>query len=213
MSGFGKRTRQEQPRQHASAPGQQIDPAQPDLISRRDLAQIEKGRMPPWANLSKMQLGGFLLLIPALVLAALWFYGPGVVRDLRHAGTFTTATDLRATDGDCRRHVFLVTLCSARLRSVYGAEPVRDTSFMMFFRSGDGVRMIPVRSTADPSVVGISYATSDVLTNRTVSLLGVTVFFAWLWAVFLGCIRKGRYKGGPAHQAVLQFATLRPNPA
>ena len=54
---------------------------------------------------------------------------------------------------------------------------------------------------------------SDVLLNRALSLLGLTLFFGSLAWTFLDCVRKGRYQGGPAHEAVLQYVALRSNPA
>jgi hypothetical protein len=184
-----------------------------NLISQRDLRHIEKGHMPAWANMSRLRLIGFLLLLPAIILPAIMFYGPDVVRDLRYAGTFEVATDLRVTEGKCTRHAFLVTLCSARIRSAQGNEADRNSSFMMLLRSGDGAPLVPVRSSAEASIVGINYAVSDVLINRTLSLLGVTAFFGWIWWLFFDCVRKGRYKGGPAHGALMQYMALRSHPA
>ena len=73
--------------------------------------------------------------------------------------------------------------------------------------------MIPVRSSADASAVGIQYAVSDVLLNRTLSLLGVTLLLGWMAFVFLNFLRNGRYQGGPAHEAVAQYLALRSSPA
>jgi hypothetical protein len=78
----------------------------------------------------------------------------------------------------------------------------------MFFRSGDGAEMIPVRSNADASAVGIQYAVSDVLLNRTLSLIGIILFFGWVAWMFLDCVRKGRYQDGPGHEAVRQYVAL-----
>jgi hypothetical protein len=83
----------------------------------------------------------------------------------------------------------------------------------MAFSSGDGEAMIPVRSTVDASAVGIQYAVSDVLLNRTLSLLGIMLFFAWLAWVFLDLIRKGRYKDGRGYEAVMQYVALHSRPA
>jgi len=77
----------------------------------------------------------------------------------------------------------------------------------MFFRSGDGAELIPVRSNVDGSAVGIQYAVSDVLFNRILSLLGITLFFFWIAWKFVDCIRKGRYKDGPGHEAIRQYVT------
>jgi hypothetical protein len=78
----------------------------------------------------------------------------------------------------------------------------------MFFRGGDGADLIPVRSNVDASAVGIQYAVSDVLLNRTLSLIGITLFFGWIAWVFLDRVRKGQYKDGPAHEAVRQYVAL-----
>lgn len=213
MGDFGKRGRQSAATsRHTASARQESAAAPPDLISKRDLKYIDKGYGPAWANLSRLQLMVFVLLLPALALAAIWCYGPDIVRDLRYAGTFTVATDLRATEGKCTRHAFMVTLCSAKIRSMRG-EAERSSAFMMFFRSGDGAQLVPVRSTANASVVGIRYAVSDVLINRTLSLLGGTMFFGWIWLMLFDCVRKGRYKGGPAHAALVQYMALRSQPA
>lgn len=163
--------------------------------------------------MSQLKLIGLALFVAAMVLGALGRYGPEVLRDLRYAGTFRAAYDLRATEGKCTRYVFLVSMCSAKVHSVRNDQSASTTEFLMFFRSGDGADMVPVRSNIDSSVVGIQYAVSDVLLNRALSLLGVTLFFSWIAWMFLNCVRKGRYKGGPAHEAFLQYAALRSSPA
>ena len=226
MGEFGKRTRpgephghtatvrrQGEPRRDTTTVRQQPEPVQEDLISKSDLKAIEKGQAPAWANMSRTQLMVSLVMVPVLCLAAILFYGPDLVRDLRHAGTFAAATDLTATDGKCRRHLFLVTFCDADIRSERTGQVVATASFLMFFRGGDGAELVAVRSTANASVTSISYAVSDVLLNRTLSLLGVAVFFGWVWLMFLDRLRKGRYKGGPAHEALVQYLAPHSQPA
>jgi hypothetical protein len=210
MGDFGKRNvRHSAPRQHAPRAQQEATPQGPDLISKRDLKALERGRMPVWTNMSQMKLVGFALLMAAMAFAALAFYGPEVARDLRNAGTYDVAYDLRATEGTCRRYVFLVSLCSAEIHAAGSGQSVSSTRFLMFFNSGDGAAMIPVRSSADASAVGIQYAVSDVLLNRILSLLGVTLSFGWMTVVFLNCLRSGRYQDGPAHEALAQYLALR----
>jgi len=51
-----------------------------------------------------------------------------------------------------------------------------------------------------------------VLHNRILSLLGITLFFGWIAWKFLDCVRKGRYKDGPGHEAIRQYVTLHSNP-
>ena len=226
MGEFGKRGRPSEPRRHTAIVRQPGEPRrdtttvrqQPqsmpeDLISKSDLKAIEKGQAPSWANMSRTQLLASLVAVPLLCLAAILLYGPDLVRDLRHAGTFAVAADLRATDGKCKRHAFLVTLCSADIRSERTGQVVETSSFLMFFRSGDGAELVAVRSTANASVISISYAVSDVLLNRTLSLLGVAVFFGWVWLMFFDRLRKGRYKGGPAHEALVQYLAPHSQPA
>ena len=78
----------------------------------------------------------------------------------------------------------------------------------MSLQSGDGAEMIPVRSTVDASAVGIQYAVSDVLLNRTLSLIGVALLFGWIAWMFLDLVRTGRYKDGPGYEAVRQYVAL-----
>jgi hypothetical protein len=215
MGEFGKRTvnaTQGATLRHASDAPRQSTPVWSDQISRRDLKALEKGQLPAWTNMSRLKLLGFAFFVAAMVLGSVAFYGPELVRDLRYAGTFRVADDLRATDGRCKRYVFLVTFCSVKIHSVRNERSTSSTEFVMFFRSGDGAEMIPVRSTVDASAVGIQYAVSDVLFNRTLSLLGIILSFGWIVWAFLDCIRKGRYKDGPAHEAVRQYVALHSRP-
>jgi hypothetical protein len=209
MGDFGKRTAmQGLPLQHASGAPQASAPAWSDQISKRDLRALEKGQLPAWTNLSQLKLLGLALFVVAMVLGALAFYGPEVARDLRYAGTFRVADDLRATEGRCKRYIFLVTFCSAKIHSVRNEQSTYSSEFLMFFRGGDGADLIPVRSSVDASAVGIQYAVSDVLLNRTLSLIGIALFFGWIAWVFLDRVRKGQYKDGPAHEAVRQYVAL-----
>lgn len=180
-----------------------------DLISKRELKQIDKGYMPVWCRMGRVQLLSFVVLLPLFVVAGLWSYGPDVLRDHRLAGTYAVAGDLRATDGQCRRHAFLVTLCSVKLRGPDSNAPPVRTDFMMLFRSGEGAPMIPVRSTVDPSAVGIRYAVTDVLWTRTYSLGMGAIGFMGLWWMFANGLRRGRYRGGAAHAAALDYAASR----
>jgi hypothetical protein len=211
MVDFGKRTvnaMREPPVRHAPGAPQESAPAWSDQISKRDLRALEKGQLPAWTNLSQLKQLGMALFVVAMVLGAVAFYGPELARDLRHVGTFRVADDLRATEGRCKRYIFLVTFCSAKIHSVRNEQSMYSTEFLMFFRGGDGAELIPVRSNVDASVVGIQYAVSDVLLNRTLSLVGLALFFGWIAWTFLDRVRKGRYQDGPAHEAVRQYVAL-----
>lgn len=215
MGDFGKRTMnaaQEPPLWHATGTPRQSTPTWSDQISNRDLKALERGQLPAWTNMSRLKLVSLALFVVAMVLGAVGYYGPELARDLRYAGTFRVADDLRATEGRCKRYVFLVSLCSVKIHSVRNERSTSSTEFLMFFRGGDGADMIPVRSSVDASAVGIQYAVSDVLLNRALSLLGITLFFGWIVWMFLDCLRKGRYKDGPAHEAVRQYVALHSSP-
>jgi hypothetical protein len=216
MAEFGRRTGAAtagKPRAFASGAPRETTPASSDLISKGDLKTLEKGELPSWTTMSRAQLIGIGLFVIAMVMGAVGFYGPDVVRDLRNAGTYRVAHDLRATDGNCTRYAFLVTLCSAKIHTVGRAELPTTNHYLMFFRSGDGEQMVPVRSAADASAVGIQYAVSDILLNRTLSLLAVTIFFSWISWIFFTLVREGRYQGGRAHAAILQYVALHSSPA
>jgi hypothetical protein len=79
---------------------------------------------------------------------------------------------LRAMEGKCRRHSFVITLCNAKIKSVANPDqaPI-DHRFMMLFSGGDGETMAAVRSTVDRNAVSISYAAQTKLWNRTVSFI------------------------------------------
>lgn len=179
------------------------------LISARDMRHIDKGHMPAWTRMSRLQLLGFALVLPLVMLAAIWSYAPDIVRDHRYAGTYAVAPDLRATNGECTRYAFLVTLCSAKVHEFGRNEQPIRTSFMMLLRSSDGARMVPVRSTVDPSAIGIRFAVTDMLWTRTLSLTGsVLVLLAMSW-LFLSLLLRGRHMGSEAHAAALEYAAAR----
>jgi hypothetical protein len=49
--------------------------------------------------------------------------------------------------------------------------------------------------------------------TRVLSLLGGTMFLAWLSWVLFNNVRKGRYKDGPAHEALMRYLAAQPQPA
>ena len=131
-------------------------------------------------------------------------YAGEILRDLRLAGTWQVAYDLRAVSGSCKRYNFVVTSCSANIQSV--AEPNRPAvknEFMMLFSSGGGEQLVPVRSTTDRSAVGIAYATDTKLTNRTLTFIGLTGTLIAMLIGLVSALAKGRYNGGAAHRDLL----------
>ena len=68
----------------------------------------------------------------AMAFGALAFYGPEVSRDLEIRRAHTKwHYDLRATEGTCRRYIFLVSLCSAKIDSADSNQSAGSTQFLI----------------------------------------------------------------------------------
>lgn len=123
-----------------------------------------------------------LLACGAMLYGLVTSYGPDILRDHRLAGTWQPAYDLRAMEGKCQRHSFVVTFCTAKIKSVANPDQAPITQrFMMLFAGGNGEAMVAVRSTADRNAVSISYAAESKLWNRTLSFLssaGILALFS-----------------------------------
>lgn len=129
-----------------------------------------------------------LIAFGAMLYGLVFSYGPDIVRDLRLSGTWQPAYDLRATDGKCERKSFIITFCSARIKSVAMPDqaPI-DHRFMMLFSSGGGEAMVPVRSTVDRAAISIHYSAEAKLWNRTLSFISSAVILVLFCFVFLTC--------------------------
>ena len=118
-------------------------------------------------------------------------YGPDILRDHRLAGTWQPAYDLQATEGKCERTNFVITRCSAKIKSVAKPDQAPTThSFLMLFTGGGGEALVPVRSTTDRTAVSIFYAAETKLWNRTLSFVSV----AGILALFSVCALFGFWK-------------------
>ena len=122
-----------------------------------------------------------LLLCAAGLFWLISTYSRDIVRDHLLHGTWQPAYDLRATDGKCSRTNFVLTTCTANIKSVASPDqaPI-SVSFMMLFSGGGGEVLIPVRSTKDRAAVSIHYSAETKLWNRTLSF----VFFVCATALF-----------------------------
>jgi hypothetical protein len=122
-----------------------------------------------------------LLACGAMLYGLVASYGPDILRDHRLAGTWQPAYDLQAMEGKCERTNFVITFCSAKIKSVAnpGQAPIAHR-FMMLFAGGGGEALVPVRSTSDRTAVSIFYAAETKLWNRTLSF----IFSAGLLALF-----------------------------
>ena len=196
MPEFGKRI----------AVGHTASPSRPAGRTDVDeaLAAVTTGKLPAWTT-----AGPLKLFIGALAVAAgLYFitvtYAGGLLRDVRLAGTWQAAYDLRVVDGSCTRHNFVVTNCSAKILS--NAEPNQApvaSEFLMLFSSGGGEVLVPVRSTTNPSVVAIAYAAQTKLLNRAITFIVLTGVLAAMLIGLLGALATGHYKGGAAHDDLI----------
>lgn len=120
-----------------------------------------------------------LIACGALLYFLVTSYGPDILRDHRLAGTWQPAYDLQAMEGKCERKNFVITFCSAKIRSV--ANPAQAPiahRFMMLFAGGGGEALAPVRSTVDRTAVSIFYAAETKLWNRTLSFIVVAGLLA-----------------------------------
>lgn len=122
-----------------------------------------------------------LLASGAMLYGLVVSYGPDILRDHRLAGTWQPAYDLQATEGRCERKNFVITFCSAKIKSVANPSqaPIAH-GFMMLFAGGGGEILVPVRSTTDRTAVSIFYAAETKLLNRTLSF----IFAAGILALF-----------------------------
>jgi len=196
MTQFGKRI----------AVGHAVPQSRPGGQSDVDavLAVVKAGKLPAWTTLGPIKLAIGLLVVAAGLYFLTVNYAGDIVRDIRLAGTWQVAYDLQAVSGSCTRHNFVVTRCSAKIQS--NAEPNRApvaSEFMMLFSGGGGEMLVPVRSTTDPSAVTIAYAAETKLFNRTMTFLVLAGALAAICIVFASSLATGRYKDGPAHQALL----------
>ena len=193
---FGRRG---QPR--AAPPSRAGGFVAPDLRAAQEA--LRTGKPPAWA---RHTLGGIafgLACLVALLVLMVGLYGPGLMRDLRLAGSWVPATDLRAEEGQCTNYQFVWTDCSVDIVSPGADGEQRETlRYMMSFTRGGGELLIPMRSTRDPAAVAVGYAAETELTNRTISfaLYGVLLVVG----LFAGARRlaRGEYKGGRAHRAL-----------
>lgn len=165
---------------------------------------VKSGKLPAWTKIGLVQLVIFMLAVPAVFYWAFLPYAGDILRDHRLAGSWRTAYDLQALEGKCTRHNFILTNCSAEIKSLVepDQQPVK-VDFLMGFVSGDGEGLIPVRSTVDPSVVALAYAAETELWNRTLTFLVMTGAMAAMFLAVTRALLRGRYNGGAEHRKLL----------
>ena len=143
-----------------------------------------------------------LIAISASLIAWLaWLYGAEIIRDHRHAGTYRIARDIKVEQGSCQRVLFLVTFCLAEMSTpieingYLGKLTIYSRAMVSLTETG-GQPMVAMRSSIEPTAVGIKYMTEDSLLNRTLTLLFLLLPLAYGLAYSLFCLTTGRYVGG-----------------
>ena len=87
-------------------------------------------------------------------------------RDMALQDTFRPDPGIAIESASCRRYLFLVSHCSMHFSWQDGAAGrMAESSLLVGFKSMGGLRVIPVRSAVDPTVVTASVAL-DHLSNR-----------------------------------------------
>lgn len=163
-----------------------------------DMAVPQSQAVPEAAPTTGYLIRSFLFAVAccAGLFAMFTNYGPNIVRDLRLAGTWQPAYDLRAVEGKCERTNFIITFCNSKIKSVAAPDQAPITvSFMMLFSGGGGEALVPVRSTKDRAAVSIFYAADAKLLNRTLSFIAVVVILMLMAFVSLLLFWRGANNG------------------
>jgi hypothetical protein len=175
---------------------------QADLAAAAEV--IAAGKLPTWTNVGPERVIMAMFLVAAVYLFFAIPYAPDLLRDRRLAGTWQAAYDMQARDGHCTRFYFLLTRCTAEIASLAEPDaPATSVGFIMGFAGGGGEALVPVRSTADPSVVTIAYAAETELRNRTLTFAALTLMTLAVFVGGLGKLARGRYKDGEKHRELL----------
>jgi hypothetical protein len=139
-----------------------------------------------------------------LVIAALALIGIAVLlltcfltelrRDAALIDTFRLDPSISVERASCRRYLFLVTSCSVQL-SWRGAgtntRQIADTRFLVGLKSMGGLMVMPVRSSADATVVTTAVALKN-LPNRMWTLASISGGCLLLGVLMLLKLRRGQ---------------------
>jgi hypothetical protein len=133
---------------------------------------------------------GALVLIGFAVLMAVLFF-PDVRRDAALQSTFRPDFNVMVERANCSRYVLVVTHCSVSVSWQDGAgRSMSNSSFLVGLKGMGGLRVIPVRSVADPSVVTSAVAVEH-LSNRIWTLVLAPGLCLLLGVLMLLKLRRG----------------------
>lgn len=176
-------------------------------LSQQEIADLDQGKLPSWTEMGLRWVIGFVVVLPLLVAYSCLHWGSGLVRDIRYAGSFVEAPELRQIEGECTRYQLLLTDCNVKFQSIGAGAAEHTIVFAEFFRFSSTTPIVPVRSTIDPSVVSVEYAVGS-LWSRALSLVGFNVMILMVWWTQFRFLLRGHYQGSKAHDAIRQYAQL-----
>lgn len=138
----------------------------------------------------KIVVGALVLMLLAVVLPLSFF--SELRRDAALKDTFRPDLRARVERASCSRYFFLVTSCSVQLSWPDGnARRTAESSFLVGLKSMGGLRVMPVRSSADATVVTSGIALEH-LGNRIWTLMLVSGTCLLLGALMLMKLYRGR---------------------
>lgn len=125
----------------------------------------------------------FVSLVFAAALPAAFY--PDLQRDTQLRATFQPDLRVKFDRGACTRYWFLVTRCAVSFSWLEaGARKTADTSFLVSLVSMGGIKIVPMRSSVEPTLV-IPGTALDYLGNRTWTLAVLSSIGASLGVLFL----------------------------
>ena len=138
----------------------------------------------------KIGIGALVLIGFAVLMAFLFF--PDLRRDAALQDTFRPDPSVMVERASCSRYLLLVTHCSMHFSWQDGAAGrTAESSFLVGLKSMGGLRVIPVRSGVDPTVVTAAVALEH-LPNRIWTLVLAPGACLLLGVLMLMKLARGR---------------------
>ena len=150
------------------------------------------GRATDPATARNVLIGAVVLLLFAVVLPAIYF--SELRRDSALENTYRPDFSIQVERANCSRYALLVTACSVSFSWQDNNNNVRqmaDSSFLVAFRSMNGLAVVPMRSAANPTVVTSAVALES-LGNRTWTLVLIPGFCLLLSLLMLRKLYRGQ---------------------
>jgi hypothetical protein len=184
---------------NAIQPAKSIRSPKPAVAGRSDAERGTPQAEPPAAdaghaidqqNARKVFVGALALLLIAVVLPVVFF--SELYRDMGLRDSFRPDLNVRVERASCSRYFLLVTSCNVQLSWPDGdGRTMADSSFLVGFKSMGGLRVVPLRSSADPAVLTSSVALEH-LGNRTWTLALISGICVLLGVLMLRKVSRSR---------------------